>query len=226
MSVVLACRRAAPRSSTPAPGRSAAATARPTLIVGRRPDRQPGRPPPDAAARVRPHAGRLPRQRPARDSNGQRAPLPVLGASWDLEEVIAERGVQHVIFTFSTAPHNVLLGMVRRCQDAGRDHLARAAPVRGRGRARERRAHRRPAAVRDAPGRPQGLAVRGQVHASTAWSRRCCCSLISPLLAALALAVRISIGQADLLPPAPHRPRRHGIRHAQVPHDEARQTPS
>jgi exopolysaccharide biosynthesis polyprenyl glycosylphosphotransferase len=48
-----------------------------------------------------------------------RAPLPVLGASWDLEEVIAERGVQHVIFTFSTAPHNVLLGMVRRCQELG-----------------------------------------------------------------------------------------------------------
>src|SRR4051794_20048737 len=48
-----------------------------------------------------------------------RAPLPVLGASWNLEEVIAGRGVQHVIFTFSTAPHNVLLGMVRRCQDLG-----------------------------------------------------------------------------------------------------------
>jgi exopolysaccharide biosynthesis polyprenyl glycosylphosphotransferase len=47
------------------------------------------------------------------------APLPVLGASWDLEEVIAQRGVQHVIFTFSTAPHNVLLGMVRRCQELG-----------------------------------------------------------------------------------------------------------
>jgi exopolysaccharide biosynthesis polyprenyl glycosylphosphotransferase len=47
------------------------------------------------------------------------APLPVLGASWNLEEVIAERNVQHVIFTFSTAPHNVLLGMVRRCQDLG-----------------------------------------------------------------------------------------------------------
>ncbi len=48
-----------------------------------------------------------------------KAPLPVLGASWNLEEVIAGRGVQHVIFTFSTAPHNVLLGMVRRCQDLG-----------------------------------------------------------------------------------------------------------
>ena len=50
---------------------------------------------------------------------GARAPLPVLGASWNLEEVIAAHGVQHVIFTFSTAPHNVLLGMVRRCQEIG-----------------------------------------------------------------------------------------------------------
>jgi exopolysaccharide biosynthesis polyprenyl glycosylphosphotransferase len=50
---------------------------------------------------------------------GARAPLPVLGASWNLEEVIAEHDVQHVIFTFSTAPHNVLLGMVRRCQEMG-----------------------------------------------------------------------------------------------------------
>jgi exopolysaccharide biosynthesis polyprenyl glycosylphosphotransferase len=47
------------------------------------------------------------------------ATLPVLGASWNLEEVLAARGVQHVIFTFSTAPHNVLLGMVRRCQEVG-----------------------------------------------------------------------------------------------------------
>jgi exopolysaccharide biosynthesis polyprenyl glycosylphosphotransferase len=46
-----------------------------------------------------------------------RAQLPVLGASWNLEDVIAQRNVQHVIFTFSTAPHNVLLQMVRRCQD-------------------------------------------------------------------------------------------------------------
>ena len=53
------------------------------------------------------------------ESEDGRAPLPVLGASWNLEAVLAERGVQHVIFTFSTAPHNVLLGMVRRCQELG-----------------------------------------------------------------------------------------------------------
>jgi exopolysaccharide biosynthesis polyprenyl glycosylphosphotransferase len=51
--------------------------------------------------------------------NGSGVELPVLGASWDLEDIIANRGVQHVVFTFSTAPHNVLLGMVRRCQELG-----------------------------------------------------------------------------------------------------------
>jgi exopolysaccharide biosynthesis polyprenyl glycosylphosphotransferase len=49
----------------------------------------------------------------------ERKPVPVLGASWNLEELIAEHGVEHVIFTFSTAPHGVVLGMVRRCQDLG-----------------------------------------------------------------------------------------------------------
>ena len=49
--------------------------------------------------------------------DGRSAPLPVLGASWDLEEVIHRHGVQHVIFTFSTAPHHVLLRMVSRCHE-------------------------------------------------------------------------------------------------------------
>jgi exopolysaccharide biosynthesis polyprenyl glycosylphosphotransferase len=50
---------------------------------------------------------------------GESAALPVVGASWNLEEVISEHGVQHVLFTFSRAPHNVLNGMVRRCQEIG-----------------------------------------------------------------------------------------------------------
>jgi exopolysaccharide biosynthesis polyprenyl glycosylphosphotransferase len=45
--------------------------------------------------------------------------LPVLGASWDLDEVIEGHDVGHVIITFSTAPHAVLLSMVRRCQELG-----------------------------------------------------------------------------------------------------------
>jgi exopolysaccharide biosynthesis polyprenyl glycosylphosphotransferase len=46
---------------------------------------------------------------------------PVLGASWDLEEVVREHQVEQVLVTFSTAPHEVLLSMVRRCRAMGVD---------------------------------------------------------------------------------------------------------
>lgn len=45
--------------------------------------------------------------------------LPVLGASWDLEEVVQEHRVDQVIITFSTAPHAVMLSLIRRCRDLG-----------------------------------------------------------------------------------------------------------
>jgi exopolysaccharide biosynthesis polyprenyl glycosylphosphotransferase len=45
--------------------------------------------------------------------------LPVLGASWDLERVVADHEVQQVIVTFSTAPHEVLLRLVQRCEELG-----------------------------------------------------------------------------------------------------------
>ncbi|HEX2292838.1 MAG TPA: sugar transferase [Gaiellaceae bacterium] len=51
------------------------------------------------------------------DENGVR--LPVLGSSWDLDHVIAEHDVQQVIVTFSTAPNEVLLRMIRRCEELG-----------------------------------------------------------------------------------------------------------
>jgi exopolysaccharide biosynthesis polyprenyl glycosylphosphotransferase len=47
--------------------------------------------------------------------------LPVLGASWDLEGAIAKHGVEQVIVTFSTAPDEVLLALVRRCEELGVD---------------------------------------------------------------------------------------------------------
>jgi exopolysaccharide biosynthesis polyprenyl glycosylphosphotransferase len=43
-------------------------------------------------------------------------PVPLLGASWDLDRVVEAHSIRHVIVTFSTAPHNVLLGLVRRCR--------------------------------------------------------------------------------------------------------------
>ena len=50
---------------------------------------------------------------------GRTTALPVLGASWDLERILEENDVEHVIFTFSTAPHAVMLNMVRRCRELG-----------------------------------------------------------------------------------------------------------
>ena len=45
--------------------------------------------------------------------------LPVLGASWDLEEVVQRYNVEQVVVTFSTAPHAVMLSLIRRCRDLG-----------------------------------------------------------------------------------------------------------
>jgi exopolysaccharide biosynthesis polyprenyl glycosylphosphotransferase len=48
-----------------------------------------------------------------------RSHLPVLGASWDFEQVVREHGVGQVIITFSTAPNDVLLRMVKRGEELG-----------------------------------------------------------------------------------------------------------
>ena len=45
--------------------------------------------------------------------------LPVLGASWDLEAVVSEHGVEQVLVAFSTAPSHVVLDLVRRCWRLG-----------------------------------------------------------------------------------------------------------
>jgi exopolysaccharide biosynthesis polyprenyl glycosylphosphotransferase len=45
--------------------------------------------------------------------------LPVLGASYDLEEVVREHDIEHVLVAFSTAPSHVVLDMVRRCWAIG-----------------------------------------------------------------------------------------------------------
>jgi exopolysaccharide biosynthesis polyprenyl glycosylphosphotransferase len=45
--------------------------------------------------------------------------VPVLGASWDLDEIVADHHVEQVIVTFSRAPNEVLLRLVRRCEELG-----------------------------------------------------------------------------------------------------------
>jgi exopolysaccharide biosynthesis polyprenyl glycosylphosphotransferase len=46
-------------------------------------------------------------------------PLPVLGASWDLERLVEQQGIEHVVVAFSTAPSEVLLREVERCEELG-----------------------------------------------------------------------------------------------------------
>ena len=45
--------------------------------------------------------------------------LPVLGASYDLEDVVREKHIEHVLVAFSTAPSHVVLDIVRRCWALG-----------------------------------------------------------------------------------------------------------
>jgi exopolysaccharide biosynthesis polyprenyl glycosylphosphotransferase len=51
--------------------------------------------------------------------NGDAPPVPILGGTAELEEAIARFGVDHVVITFSTASHGVLLGVVSRCEKLG-----------------------------------------------------------------------------------------------------------
>ena len=45
--------------------------------------------------------------------------LPVLGASWDLDEIVAEHGIRNVVLTFSTAPGEVFVRVMDRCEQLG-----------------------------------------------------------------------------------------------------------
>jgi exopolysaccharide biosynthesis polyprenyl glycosylphosphotransferase len=46
-------------------------------------------------------------------------PVPVLGASWDLERIVEQHGIEHMVVTFSTAPSEVLLREIKRCEQLG-----------------------------------------------------------------------------------------------------------
>jgi exopolysaccharide biosynthesis polyprenyl glycosylphosphotransferase len=45
--------------------------------------------------------------------------LPVMGASWDLDRLVEEEEIEHVVITFSTAPHSVLTRLTNTCHDLG-----------------------------------------------------------------------------------------------------------
>jgi exopolysaccharide biosynthesis polyprenyl glycosylphosphotransferase len=56
---------------------------------------------------------------PLQDDSSSPADLPVLGATWDLEQVVREHGIGQVVVTFSTAPTDVLLRLCARCEELG-----------------------------------------------------------------------------------------------------------
>src|SRR4051794_20377017 len=91
-------------------------TAKPTLVVGA------GRVGRLTARRLMEHPEFGLRPVGFLDKEPRRDPaaiLPVLGASWDLEQVISDHAIEHVVVTFSTAPNEVLLREMRRCEELG-----------------------------------------------------------------------------------------------------------
>jgi exopolysaccharide biosynthesis polyprenyl glycosylphosphotransferase len=50
---------------------------------------------------------------------GEVTGLPVFSEGWDLERVVREQGIEHVILTFSAAPEEVHLRLLKRCDELG-----------------------------------------------------------------------------------------------------------
>jgi exopolysaccharide biosynthesis polyprenyl glycosylphosphotransferase len=128
-----------------------------------------------------------------RDSLG----LPVAGASWDLDGVIAAYRIQQVIVTFSTAPDEVLLRLVRRCEELG---IAVSVVPRLFERVPERHSVEHVGGIPLLTAHPANtksmqFALKyalDRLFAATALV------LLSPILAAAAIAVRISLGRPIL----------------------------
>ena len=58
-------------------------------------------------------------------------PVPVVGASWDLERVVEQHGIEHLVVTFSTAPSEVAAARDQALRGARNRRLHGAPPVRG-----------------------------------------------------------------------------------------------
>ncbi len=123
--------------------------------------------------------------------------LPVFGASWDLERTVAQQDIEVVIVAFSTAPHHVPLTIVRRCWELGVQAILvpRLFEVQG------LRAHTEHIGglplVALNPADPRGwqLALR---YGFDRLSAAMLLLAISPLLGAIALAVRLTMGRPIL----------------------------
>jgi exopolysaccharide biosynthesis polyprenyl glycosylphosphotransferase len=119
--------------------------------------------------------------------------MPLLGASWDLEQVVATHGIDYVVVAFSTAPHEVMLNIVRTCWKLGVGVLVvpRLYEVEGRRMHVEHLGALPLVALHSLDPRGWQFAVKYGIDRAAAML-----ALIglAPLLALIALAVRITMG--------------------------------
>ena len=149
---------------------------------------------------------------------GEVTGLPVFSEGWDLERVVRDQGIEHVILTFSAAPEEVHLRLLKRCDELGianslvprlyeksTEHV-RVVPLGG-----------LPLVARHSPN-PRSW-VFALKHGVDRLAAAVAILVLSPLLGALALGRLAHVGAADLLPRRAGRPRRQAFRHAEVPDD-------
>jgi exopolysaccharide biosynthesis polyprenyl glycosylphosphotransferase len=126
--------------------------------------------------------------------NGQASELPVLGASWDLDRIMSEHGIEHVVIAFSTAPHHVLLRVVRRCWQLGVpvSVLPRLFEVEGQRVTVERLGALPLVAVHAANPKGWQFKVKYMIERAIA---AFCLLLALPLIASVAVGIRITMGR-------------------------------
>lgn len=123
--------------------------------------------------------------------------LPVFGASWDLERVVRDHSVEHVIVAFSTAPSDVLLRLLKRCEELG---IRTSFVPRLYERSTERMTVQTLGGIPLVSSRYAALTSwqRGIKHAIDRMVAAIALVLLSPVMILLALVVRISMGRPIL----------------------------
>jgi exopolysaccharide biosynthesis polyprenyl glycosylphosphotransferase len=119
--------------------------------------------------------------------------LPVFGASWDLERTIEQEEIETVVVAFSTAPNHVPLAIVRRCWELGVSVILipRLFEVQGL-RAVSEHIGGLPLVTLN-PANPRGWELRLR-YAVDRLLAAVALLVLSPLLLALALGVRVTLG--------------------------------
>jgi exopolysaccharide biosynthesis polyprenyl glycosylphosphotransferase len=125
------------------------------------------------------------------------AELPVLGASWDLDDVVAAHGIRHVVVTFSTAPTDVFVRLMNRCEQLG---IPTMFVPRFFEKTTERVVVDRLGGlplISSCPANPRGFQF-GLKYALDRVGAALTIAILSPVLAALALGVLLSSGRPIL----------------------------